>query len=645
MYRIVLVGLLFMVVVMRADGQPPADTPRMPISQAHPPSYGIETTQDFIDSTLLPDDPASTGSRDHKQLVNDYMRMARTYDNNGNLVAARAALEKMRRELTYVDDPRAMAAYHMQLGLFDASEYQFSEAVVNLQKALGMYENLQDTVLMASCLLNLGNAYRELNDDAKAIQHYNTALYIYEVNGDDASAALALGFVGNIYKENGERELALSNYYKALALHRKNDFREDICIDLNNIGEVMIASRDYDEAAPYLLESLALSREINSQSGIIAATYNLAVIDMATGAFGNALSRLEDVLRRARITRSGVDIRNATQKLSELYERTGRMEAALQYRKQYDAWKDSVVNQTERERQLRREAARKARVEQLGAVEKQLVDKELLRQRTLRNAIVIIIILIGFLTAGVVYFLRQRAWMRRTMQDQDRSLRQLSFKHDDLDMKINMIRTQLDPHFLFNSMDSISRMVLAGDNKNASLYLNKLSRFLKLSLENLDTGRVSLDSELMQIESYVQMEQLRMDEKVNLEINVDRMVEGGDAMVPPLILQPFVENALWHGLAHKREGESRHLRIQVKEKHDIVVCTIEDNGVGRERAAFLSGHPVKGKEQSGIRHAEQRLRMLDRSGTGSLIRILDLKDRYGNAVGTRVEVMIPLSRR
>lgn len=644
MYRIVLVGLLFMVVV-RADGQPPADTPRMPITQVHPPSYGIETTQDFIDSTSLRDDPASTGSRNHKQLVNDYMRMARTYDNNGNLVAARAALEKMRRELTYVDDPRAMAAYHMQLGLFDASEYQFAEAVVNLQKALGMYENLQDTVLMASCLLNLGNAFRELNDDAKAIQHYNTALYIYEVNGDDASAALALGFVGNIYKENGERELALSNYYKALALHRKNDFREDICIDLNNIGEVMIASRDYDEAAPYLLESLALSREINSQSGIIAATYNLAVIDMATGAFGNALSRLEDVLRRARITRSGVDIRNATQKLSELYERTGRMEAALQYRKQYDAWKDSVVNQNERERQFRREAARKARMEQLGTVEKQLVDKELLRQRTLRNAIVIIIILIGFLTAGVVYFLRQRAWMRRTIQDQERALRQLSFKHDDLDMKINMIRTQLDPHFLFNSMDSISRMVLAGDNKNASLYLNKLSRFLKLSLENLDTGRVSLDNELMQIESYVQMEQLRMDEKVNLEINVDRMVEGGDAMVPPLILQPFVENALWHGLAHKREGESRHLRIQVKEKHDIVVCTIEDNGVGRERAALLSGHPVKGKEQSGIRHAEQRLRMLDRSGTGSLIRILDLKDRYGNAVGTRVEVMIPLSRR
>jgi LytS/YehU family sensor histidine kinase len=134
-----------------------------------------------------------------------------------------------------------------------------------------------------------------------------------------------------------------------------------------------------------------------------------------------------------------------------------------------------------------------------------------------------------------------------------------------------------------------------------------------------------------------------MDEKVNFGINVDRLAEGAEVMVPPMILQPFVENALWHGLAHKGEGEARHLRIQVKERRDAVICTIEDNGVGRERAEQLSVHPVKQKEISGIRMAEQRLRGLDRSGTGSLIRILDLKDRYGNAVGTRVEVIIPLN--
>lgn len=647
MYRSLVVALLYSVLAVTSWGQSSNETARLPVSQGLPARYEMETTLEASDSLSDPTNQATAlraNSRNHKELIKDYMQLARTHDNNGNLVAARDALERMRRELTYVDDPRSTAAYYMQLGLLDYGEDQFESAVKNLQTALSMYENLGDTVLMASCFLNLGNAHRELNDDARAIQNYNTALFIYEMKGDDASAALALGYVGNIYKEKGERELALSNYYKALALHRKNDYREDVRIDLNSIGEVMIMGKDYDEASPYLLESLALSRELDSQAGIIAATYNLGVIDMATGAYTNAMSRFEEVLRRARSVQASVDIRNANQKLAELYERVGRLETALFYRKQYDAWKDSVVTQTERDKQFRREVVRRTRQEQLSAIEKQLADKELSRQRTFRNAVIILIVLFGLLTGVVVYALRQRAWAKRTISQSNSSVQALSAQFEKVDSQLKLIRTQLDPGFLFSSMDSVARLILAGDNKNAALYLNKLARLLRVSLENLDAGRISLDNELMQVELYVQMEQLRMTGKVNFEINVDRSADGTDTLVPPMILQPFVENALWHGLAHKDEGEPRYLRIHVKEKRDVVVCTIEDNGVGRERAEQLSGHPMKGKEQSGIRLAQNRLRMLDRNGTGSLIRIMDLKDRYGNAVGTRVEVMIPLNR-
>lgn len=646
MYQNLIVALLLVILAPRTFGQSSPEMSRLPISQGHPANYDVRIVEHASDTSVQMAEEATAfraNSKDHQQMAKDYMRMARTHDNNGNLVAARTALENMRRELTFIDDPRSSAAYHMQLGLLDYSEDQFEEAVKNLRAALGRYEQLQDTLLMASCLLNLGNAYRELEDDSRAIQHYNAALYIYEVNGDDASAALALGYVGNIYKEHGERELALSNYYKSLALHRKNDFRDDILVDLNNIGEVMIAGRDYDEAATYLQESLSIAREIDSQSGIIAALYNLAVIDLSTGSQNSALSRLEEVLRRARNINSATDIRNANQRISEVYERLGRTEQALSYRKQYDAWKDSVVNQTERDKQFRRETARRTRQEHLTGIEEQLATSERSRQAILRNAIIIVIILIGLLTAGTVYFLRQRAWAKNNIRHTDASYSELAARYEQLSTKMNLIRTQLDPNFLFHSMDSISRLILSGDNKNASLYLHKLSRLLKLSLENLETGRVTLDQELMQVESYVQMEQLRMEEKVNFEINVDRLPDGADVNVPPMILQPFVENALWHGLAHKGPGETRHLRIHVKEKRDAVVCTIEDNGVGRERAEQLSGHPLKGAEQSGIKIAEQRLRLLDRSGTGSLIRILDLKDRYGNAVGTRVEVLIPLN--
>lgn len=618
---------------------------RLPVSDQLPVQYEVRTTADPADSMLADGVPAELPSRDHEQLIKDYMQEARVNDNNGNLVAARNALERMRTELAYVDDPRATAAYHMQLGLLDYGEDQFESAIKNLQTALSMYEGLRDTVLMASCLLNLGNANRELGDDARAIQHYNAALYFYELNGDDASAALALGYVGLLYKEKGERELALSNFYKALALHRKNDYREDICIDLNHIGEVMIMVRDYDEAEPYLLESLALARELDSQSGIIAATYNLGVIDLAKASFPSAEARFLDVLRRARTIRSSVDIRNVSQRLSELYERTGRIAQALDFRRQYDAWKDSVIVQTERDRQFRREAVRRTRQEQLSDVQRRLSDQESARQSTLRTAMIILIVLAGLMTAGAIYFLRYRAWATRTMSEASTSIRDAGARIEKMESQLTLIRSQLAPDFLFGSIDAVSRMVLSGDNKNASLYLNKLARFLKVSLENLETDRVSLENELMQIESYVQMEQLRIDDKVNLEINIDRLADGADAKVPPMILQPFVENALWHGLAHKRPGDPRHLRIHVRERRDVLVCTIEDNGVGRERAEELAGRAqAVSNRPTGIKRAQQRLQLLDKSGSTSLIRIMDLKDRYGNAVGTRVEVMVPQGR-
>ena len=123
MYRIVLVALLLLAVFnLPAIGQPDTDTPRLQVSQQSAPAYEMETTEDLLDSALT-SVPGSTalraGKSDHEQLVKDYMRLASTFDNNGNLSGARDALERMRRELTYVDDPRSSAAYNMQLGLLD----------------------------------------------------------------------------------------------------------------------------------------------------------------------------------------------------------------------------------------------------------------------------------------------------------------------------------------------------------------------------------------------------------------------------------------------------------------------------------------------------------------------------------------------
>src|SRR5918993_3902537 len=152
MYRFVVVALLLALVVMRAAGQSAAEPPRSDVQEQREESYIAETMLDVIDSSSqsIPENATALRAtrRNHEQLADDYMRLARSFDNNGNLTAARDALEKMHGELAYLDDPRSTAGYHMQLGLLDYSEDQFDEAVRNLLSALTFYQQLEDTVLM-----------------------------------------------------------------------------------------------------------------------------------------------------------------------------------------------------------------------------------------------------------------------------------------------------------------------------------------------------------------------------------------------------------------------------------------------------------------------------------------------------------------
>src|SRR5690606_34995339 len=113
--------------------------------------------------------------------------------------------------------------------------------------------------------------------------------------------------------------------------------------------------------------------------------------------------------------------------------------------------------------------------------------------------------------------------------------------------------------------------------------------------------------------------------------------------IPSMVLQPFVENAIWHGLMHKKENEMGSIAIKIKEQNDRLLCTIEDNGVGRERAQELSEKSVLKKRSMGMKITRDRLKLLDQGNGEQLVRITDMKDMYENATGTRIEINIPVS--
>jgi len=202
------------------------------------------------------------------------------------------------------------------------------------------------------------------------------------------------------------------------------------------------------------------------------------------------------------------------------------------------------------------------------------------------------------------------------------------------------LRSQMNPHFIFNSLNSIQNFVLDRDDEKADLYLANFSSLMRKVLENSKHNLIPLSEELETLKVYMGLEQLRFEKKFEFRIIVDERIRADEIMIPPSMVQPFVENAIWHGLMPKDENGLLKLEIRLPGAGMLWVC-IEDNGIGREASARLRKHG-KDHKSTGMKNIEERLQLLNRSGKkGFEFRATDIHDKSGHANGTRIELFMP----
>lgn len=218
-------------------------------------------------------------------------------------------------------------------------------------------------------------------------------------------------------------------------------------------------------------------------------------------------------------------------------------------------------------------------------------------------------------------------------EKQEAQLATLRHEREAIKAQLKSLRLQMNPHFLFNSLNSIQQMILSGEDRNATRYLSKFSRLLRMVLLHSDKENISLKEELETLNLYVELEFLRFKESFHYDITCDEKIDREEIKIPVMLIQPFVENAIWHGLLHKQG--TRSLKIEFLEDADeSMVCVIEDNGIGREAAAKIKNdlHTKKG-----ITVAMERLKTLRmHHDLKNKLQIDDIKDERGNAAGTRV---------
>ena len=211
------------------------------------------------------------------------------------------------------------------------------------------------------------------------------------------------------------------------------------------------------------------------------------------------------------------------------------------------------------------------------------------------------------------------------------------------EIEMTALRAQMNPHFLFNCLNSIKLYMVQNDGVTAANYLTKFSRLIRLILNNSQSKLVRLSKELEALELYIEMEQFRYNKKFDYKIEVQEGIKTEMVDIPPMILQPYVENAIWHGLMHKEKGTGL-LSINVQNLGEKIKFTVEDNGIGRAKAAVIKSRSATKHKSFGMQITKDRIEMTNQLyETQATVEITDLLDHQKKPMGTRVVIHLPIA--
>jgi ligand-binding sensor domain-containing protein len=211
------------------------------------------------------------------------------------------------------------------------------------------------------------------------------------------------------------------------------------------------------------------------------------------------------------------------------------------------------------------------------------------------------------------------------------------------EMEMKALRAQMNPHFIFNCLNSINRYIVRSDEKTASNYLTKFSKLIRLILDNSASETISLEKEMETLKLYIEMESLRFDHVFDYTIHIAEDIDAEQTEIPSMIIQPYIENAIWHGLLHKESGRGL-LQVNIFMHSDnLLIAEVTDNGIGRIKAAEIRNSETLKRKSYGIQLSKERLLLINNIlDMNADVRIVDLQDEYGQSLGTRAIIEIPL---
>ncbi|MGB5204165.1 MAG: histidine kinase [Eudoraea sp.] len=564
--------------------------------------------------------------------------------------------------LTYLGE---VYQYHKQYDLaisnyMDAQEaYKTSKTALLLGKAYIQSRDYKNAALVLHPLEDvkglvpyqkiglyelLGDVYKGFDETNKAIAYYEEGLKVAVKNQVSPKIPDLNSKIADAYAQDNRLEEAESYYDNSLKLssqqapqraiqekekvadfyNRKNQYDDEIKLRKKSLNEL--------QALPGMAAKSAGATDEKDTITAQRINYKIANAYAAQDKYDEAIPYLEESIKEADSENDLIVQKDATRKLSEVYRDKGDFSKAFETYQKYVAIVDTLYLRKEQEisqasRFSREIAASQGRITGLekerelsqSKYDLALTEQQLALESNRRQKWIIYSLVVGMLlTALAAYFFY-------------RSNRQQQLANNLLALK--SLRSQMNPHFIFNALNSVNNYIAKNDERSANRYLSEFSTLMRAVLENSEEDFISLSRELELIELYVKLEHSRFPEKFDYTISLDEQIDTEAFQIPPMLLQPYIENAIWHGLRYKEEKGT--LSIEMAQKGiDIIEIRITDNGIGRKRSRELKTSNQKTQNSKGMGNIKKRIAILNTMYKDKVS--VSVQDLNEDATGPRV---------
>lgn len=522
----------------------------------------------------------------------------------------------------------------INLGILLTESANFESSNDAYFKAIEFADQASASRLKAICLNNIAENFKQLKDYQKCREYTLKAI---DINKDlKAWRGVAINYemlfqcdLGDFLYKDARNNLDIGYPFSVLS-------KDNNIIGLYEIGygKITALSGDMKGAEVFFGKAMDLAVKENNQR-------NKFYVFLARGKYlkysGDKvlLSDLDSAYAIAKSLGYLNGIGQAAQLLSDLYDRVHKKDSSLKYFHIYRTSFDNMFSENNKRNviikefdwMIRQKEIENRHLEQLASIQK----KEL----GIKNILIVAILAMFILSGAIAFFIYQNIRVSRKKQKAE-------FEKELLRVRMISLQSQMNPHFIFNSLNSIENFVMHNDKLAASEYLNKFASLVRIILESSKMDSIPFPTSLQAIQNYVELERLRFNNKFEVTYDIDPELFNREYRVPSLIIQPYVENAIIHGLAPS-EKKYLHLKLNVFIEDGYITYVVEDNGIGRELSKKYQKENLSHHKSMGIRLTQEKMNIYRlQNNTSTDVQIIDLYEN-DEAVGTRIVLRLKIN--